>query len=57
MKKPIFKGVATALYTPFTENGIDFYCFEKIIKRQLKAKIDALVILGTTGEASTINDY
>ena len=50
----IFTGVATALYTPFTKNGIDFEQFERCIKRQLKAKVDALVFLGTTGESSTV---
>lgn len=57
MKKTIFKGVATALYTPFTSTGIDFDILEKSIKRQLTAKVDALVILGTTGESPTINDF
>ena len=50
----IFKGVATALYTPFTKNGIDYEQFERLIDRQLKAKVDALVFLGTTGEAPTV---
>ena len=50
----IFEGVATALYTPFTKNGIDFEQFEKLIDRQLKAKVDALVFLGTTGECATV---
>ncbi len=50
----LFKGVATALTTPFTENGIDFEQFDKQIKRQLSAKIDALIVLGTTGESSTV---
>ncbi len=50
----LFKGVATALYTPFTKDGIDFEGLEKLICRQLKAKIDALVFLGTTGESPTV---
>ena len=50
----IFEGVATALYTPFTQNGIDFEQFERCIDRQLSAKVDALVFLGTTGESATI---
>lgn len=56
MKKVIFKGVATAIVTPFNENKeIDFYSFEKLIDLQLKAKINALVVCGTTGEASTLS--
>ncbi len=55
MKKLIFKGVATALVTPFNENNeIDYYSFENLIDLQLKAKTDALVVCGTTGEASTL---
>lgn len=51
----IFEGVATALYTPFTKNEIDYESFENLIYRQLSAKIDALVVLGTTGESPTIS--
>ena len=50
----LFKGVCTAMTTPFLQNGIDYEQFEKQIIRQLSAKIDALVILGTTGESSTV---
>ncbi len=50
----IFKGVATALYTPFKRDGIDFDQFDKLIDRQLKSKVDALVFLGTTGESPTV---
>ena len=50
----LFKGVATALYTPFTKKGIDFEQFERQIFRQLEAKVDAVVVLGTTGECSTV---
>ena len=58
MKNSLFNGVATALYTPFKPDTlqIDFEAFERAINRQLKAKVDALVLLGTTGEASTITD-
>ncbi|MBE5742754.1 MAG: 4-hydroxy-tetrahydrodipicolinate synthase [Clostridiales bacterium] len=56
MKTPLFKGVATALYTPFTQNGVDFESLEKLIDRQLNAKIDCLVLLGTTGESPTVTE-
>ena len=56
IKKPIFRGAATALVTPLTENGVDYAAFEKLINWQIDAGIDALVICGTTGEASTLTD-
>ncbi len=56
MKTPIFTGVATALITPFRNRAIDFEAFGTIIDNQLSAGINALVICGTTGEASTLTD-
>lgn len=55
-KKRVFEGAATALVTPLTENGIDYDAFGKLIDWQIDSGIDALVICGTTGEASTLND-
>lgn len=46
----------TALVTPFTKsNKIDFPALENLINFQIQNKIDAILILGTTGEASTIS--
>lgn len=56
MKKTIFEGMATALITPLTESGIDYDAFGKLIDWQIEEGIDALVICGTTGEASTLTD-
>ena len=56
MKKTIFTGAATALITPFKNGAVDFESFGTIIDAQLEAGIDALVICGTTGEASTLTD-
>lgn len=56
MKKSIFKGVATALYTPFTDGKPDLSAFSELIEWQISQKIDAIVVLGTTGESPTIND-
>ncbi len=50
----IFKGCATALITPFTENGVDFDAFRRLIDFQIESGIDALVIGGTTGEPATM---
>lgn len=55
MKKCIFKGVATALATPLSENGINITEFEKFINFQIDSGINALVVCGTTGEASTMS--
>ena len=55
-KNPVFTGAATALVTPLTENGVDYAAFEKLINWQIDRGIDALVICGTTGEASTLTD-
>ncbi|MDO4939949.1 MAG: 4-hydroxy-tetrahydrodipicolinate synthase [Lachnospiraceae bacterium] len=55
-KEPIFKGVATALVTPLTANGVDYAKFGEIIEWQIQEGINALVIAGTTGEGSTLSD-
>lgn len=57
MKNQLFCGAATALITPFTENGVDFESLERIIDFQIAEGINALVICGTTGEKATLNDY
>lgn len=56
MKKPIFEGIATALITPITENGIDYDAFGRLIDWQIAEGVNALVIAGTTGEGSTLTD-
>ena len=55
MKKVIFKGCATALVTPFTNDGINFEELRKLIEFQILEGIDGLVICGTTGESSTMS--
>lgn len=56
MNKTIFKGTCTAAITPFTEDGVDFDAFGRQIEFQIENGIDALCILGTTGEAPTVTD-
>ncbi len=52
----IFKGVCTALVTPFAKNKkVDYKALEKILKFQIENGVDAILILGTTGESSTIS--
>lgn len=50
----IFKGTATALITPFTSDGVDFDSFDRILDDQLSGGVDAVVVLGTTGEPATM---
>jgi len=51
----VFKGVATALITPFTNDKIDLKSYKKLLKYQLDGGVDAVVALGTTGEPSTMS--
>lgn len=55
MSKQIIQGLGTALVTPFTETGkVDEAALHRLLDRQLAAKVDFLVVLGTTGEAATM---
>jgi len=54
--QPIFRGIATALVTPTTPEGIDYDRFGRLIDWQIEKGINALVICGTSGEASTLSD-
>ena len=56
VNKPVFKGVATALITPLNSQGVDYDSFGRVIDWQLEQGINALVIAGTTGEGSTLDD-
>ena len=56
MKKTIFTGAATAIITPLKNGKIDYEGFEKLINWQIEEGIDAIVVCGTTGEASTLTD-
>lgn len=53
MKEPIFTGTCTALVTPFKGDFIDFEKLGQLIDHQIENGVSALVICGTTGEAST----
>ena len=57
MKKTIFTGVGTAIVTPMNADGsINYDEFGKLIEFQIANGADALVVCGTTGEASTMPD-
>lgn len=55
-KTPIFKGVGTALVTPFRSGDIDYPALDKLIEEQILGGVDALIIGGTTGEAATLSE-
>ncbi len=50
----IFKGAGVAIVTPFTEEGINFEEFGKLIDFQIENETDAIIVCGTTGESSTM---
>lgn len=51
-----FKGVYTALITPFTEyNTVDYAALERLVEYQIESGIDGLVPCGTTGESPTLS--
>lgn len=54
MKKTIFKGMATAMVTPMTQDGVDYEALGRFIDFQLASGINALVAVGTTGESATL---
>lgn len=55
--KGFFKGTATAMITPFyTDGGVNLNAFGRMIEYQISSGTDALVILGTTGEPSTMTE-
>ncbi len=56
MSTKLFKGAATALITPFKSDGsVDFDGLEELIEIQIENGIQAIVVAGTTGEASTLS--
>lgn len=56
MKSPIFRGVCTALITPFLDGKINYPMAELLLKRQIENNVTAVVLAGTTGESSTLSD-
>ena len=56
MKNTVFTGAATAIITPFKNNQVDYDAFEKLIQWQIAQGIDAIVVVGTTGECPTLTD-
>ena len=53
-KKILFKGCGTAISTPFTNDGVNFEALGKLLENQIQNNVDAIIVCGTTGEASTM---
>ena len=51
-----FKGLATALVTPFVDGEVDWKAFRNLVKRQVEAGVDFLVPLGSTAETPCLTD-
>ncbi len=56
MKTPIFKGSGVAVVTPFCESGINFEKLEELYEFHLKNHTAAIIVCGTTGEASAMSE-
>lgn len=56
MKNTIFKGCGTAISTPFTEDGVNFEEFKRLLEEQVKNNVDAIIVCGTTGESATMTE-
>lgn len=57
MNKTLFTGAGVAIVTPFNADGsVNFDALGKLIEDQIANDTDAIIICGTTGEASTLTD-
>ena len=52
----LFTGAGVAIVTPFKDGKVDFPSLGQLIDWQISQEIDAIIVCGTTGEASTLND-
>jgi 4-hydroxy-tetrahydrodipicolinate synthase len=50
-----FKGVITALVTPFSKGAVDFGCLKNLVNMQIEAGVDGILPMGTTGESPTLS--
>jgi len=52
----IFKGSGVAIVTPFNDKGVDFDKLKELVQWHIENKTDAIIVCGTTGEASTMSE-
>ena len=55
MNRPLFKGVITALITPFRDGKVDEAAYRRLIERQIAGGVHGIVPVGTTGESATVS--
>lgn len=55
MSEPLFKGLITALVTPFRDGRLDESALRRLIERQIENGVNGLVPVGTTGETATLS--
>jgi len=56
MRTPVFKGAGVAIITPFNDKGVNYDKLGELIDFQIENGISAIIVCGTTGEASTMPD-
>ena len=56
MNDHFFTGACTALVTPFLNGSVNYPMLEQLVRRQLEAGINAIVVCGTTGESPVLSD-
>lgn len=52
----LFKGSGVALITPFNKQGVDYGKLKELVELHLNSSTDAIIVCGTTGEASTMTE-
>lgn len=52
----IFKGSGVAIITPFTDTGVNYTKLEELLEWHVSEGTDAIIICGTTGEATTMSE-
>jgi len=55
MKQPLFTGCGVAVITPFSCDSVDYAALRRLVDFQLAGDTDAIIVCGTTGEASTMS--
>ena len=56
MREPVFTGACPAIVTPFDATGaINYDRFAQLIDEQIAGGVDAICVLGTTGECATLS--
>ena len=55
MREPLFTGSGVAIVTPFTNETVNFAALGRLLDFQLQNGIDAVIVCGTTGEATTMS--